>query len=231
MTFNLRSTWNPTATTPGRDGGWDGEHCAILYKKSEWRVVEQGSFALSDTPDRLGGLCWNAVYPRMSTWTRLRRPMSGADGAADLTTANLNADRAVEPFELAVFNTHLDDSSEESQTKGMEIIKARAGLLRQRAALPVVIAGDLNVSPGHPVIRSLQEFGCRDGYSAAAGSQEQVPGCTSHAFAGETEGEPIDYVFASPELRLESLVVDRSRHEGRYPSDHYPVVAKLSATP
>lgn len=41
-------------------------------------------------------------------------------------------------------------------------------------------------------------------------------------------GEPNDYIFASTDVSVERLEVDRAMNEGRYPSDHYPVRAVLS---
>ncbi|WP_311772817.1 endonuclease/exonuclease/phosphatase family protein [Cohnella xylanilytica] len=192
----------------GRRGGREDEHCAIWYRKTKWRAEERGSFGLSETPEKLGALAWNADYPRMCTWVRLR-------SAED------------EAFELAVFNTHLDHVSEEAQIKGMDLVKSRIGKLRrERADLPVVLAGDFNVEPGHAVVRGLERDGYVNGYSALGGKADV--GRTFHDFKGGVEGEPIDYLFGSPDVAVERIEVDRGQVEGRYPSDHYPVIAVFS---
>lgn len=48
------------------------------------------------------------------------------------------------------------------------------------------------------------------------------------ASRGGTDGAPIDYIFVSPEWRVEQVIVDREKTRGGYPSDHYPLVAKLT---
>ncbi|RUS48996.1 endonuclease/exonuclease/phosphatase family protein [Cohnella sp. AR92] len=191
----------------GRRGGRDDEHCAIFCKKGKWKVVEQGSFGLSETPERLGVLGWKADYPRMCTWARLRSLKE-------------------EAFELAVFNTHLDHISEEAQANGMELVKSRIGAMREKTGLPVVLTGDFNVTPKHSVVRGLGTDGYRNCYSALGAGTAEI-GRTFHDFAGGTEGEPIDYIFVTSDVHVERIAIDRNKYEGRYPSDHYPVVAVL----
>ena len=49
------------------DGAQKGEHCAIFYRKAKYKVLEQGNFWLSDTPD-VPSYSWNAKYRRICTW-------------------------------------------------------------------------------------------------------------------------------------------------------------------
>ena len=49
------------------DGAQKGEYCAILYQKKKYKVLEQGNFWLSDTPD-VPSLSWNKKYRRICTW-------------------------------------------------------------------------------------------------------------------------------------------------------------------
>ncbi len=52
----------------GRDDGVQkGEHCAIFYLKSKFKVLEQGNFWLSETPD-VPSKGWGAKYRRVCTW-------------------------------------------------------------------------------------------------------------------------------------------------------------------
>lgn len=190
----------------GRRGGREDEYCAIFYRKHKWRLREHGSFGLSDTPDRLGTLAWNAGCPRMCTWARLR------EASGD--------------FEFAVFNTHLDHVSEEAQIKGMELIRRTMTRKGEEAGLPTVLTGDFNVGPEHEVVRGLERSGLRNAYVAAANGAGSV-GRTFHGFVGGSKGEPIDYIFCSPDVSVERVKIDRSEEAGRYPSDHYPVISEL----
>ena len=52
----------------GRDDGEQkGEHCAIFYQKKKFKVLEQGNFWLSETPD-VPSKGWGAKYYRICTW-------------------------------------------------------------------------------------------------------------------------------------------------------------------
>lgn len=194
----------------GRQGGREDEHCAVFYDKAKWLLLESGHFSLSEKPDVLGTLSWNTRCPRMCTWVLLQGVETG--------------------LEIAVFNTHLDHISQEAQIKGMELIRRRMESVRQTSpGTPLILAGDLNVEPDHPVINGLEQAGYRNAYAVLPpGPQETSPGQTFHDFQGGEEGLPIDYIFTSPHLRVEAVRVDRSKYEGRYPSDHYPVCALLT---
>ncbi|MDF2936117.1 MAG: endonuclease/exonuclease/phosphatase, partial [Paenibacillaceae bacterium] len=194
----------------GRRGGREDEHCAVFYDKAKWLLLEAGHFSLSEEPEVLGTLSWDTGCPRMCTWVRLQEVETGR--------------------EIAVFNTHLDHISQEAQIKGMELIRRRMESLRQTAPeTPLLLAGDLNVEPDHTVIFGLERAGYRNAYAALPpGPPEATPGRTFHDFQGGEDGLPIDYIFTSPELRVEAVRVDRSRYGDRYPSDHYPVCAVLA---
>ena len=49
------------------DGAQKGEHCAIFYLKKKFKVLEQGNFWLSETPD-VPSYGWGAKYRRICTW-------------------------------------------------------------------------------------------------------------------------------------------------------------------
>ena len=49
------------------DGNMGGEYACILYKTDRLRLLDQGNFWLSETPDR-PGLGWDAACVRICTW-------------------------------------------------------------------------------------------------------------------------------------------------------------------
>lgn len=190
----------------GREGGEKGEYTAIFYKKSKWSAGKSGHFSLSETPEQLGVKSWNTSHTRMCSWVTLKSQTGS---------------------EFAAFNTHLDHISDEAQQKGMELIRARIKEFRDQTGLPVVLTGDFNVYPEHAVITGLEREGYRNAYSVLHQENQEV-GATVHHFLGGESGEPIDYIFVSPDLQIHQLRVDRELYEGRYPSDHYPVIAEVS---
>jgi endonuclease/exonuclease/phosphatase family metal-dependent hydrolase len=44
---------------------------------------------------------------------------------------------------------------------------------------------------------------------------------------GQTGGEKIDFVFVEPGTEVLDAAIVRSSREGRYPSDHFPVTARI----
>lgn len=185
----------------GWRGGDEDEHCAVFYLRSMLESIESGSFGLSEFPEQLGYLSWNTGCPRICTWVRLGQP----DGK-----------------EWYVFNTHLDHMSSEARTKGIRLIVERINKMCVPYGIPAVLAGDFNCGPESDVICILNQEGLYNVYSAI---KEKEVGCTWHDFNGGETGEPIDYIFVTPEVRVTSAHVDRRMYYGRYPSDHYPVVA------
>jgi endonuclease/exonuclease/phosphatase family metal-dependent hydrolase len=192
----------------GRDGGSHGEFMAVFFRHRRLVPLEFDHFWLSDTPDRIGSRSWGNRDPRMVTWVRFH-------------------DRATDG-EFFLLNTHLDHEAAESRERSAAMI---AEWVRERdAALPVIVTGDFNAPVGEDAVyRTLVEQGpLTDAWRAT--SQPEPPLGTYHAFEGlETDGERgrIDWILTrGPVGTLESEVITHSRN-GQYPSDHFPVLARL----
>jgi len=50
---------------------------------------------------------------------------------------------------------------------------------------------------------------------------------TFHEFKGTTQGSRIDFILHSTQFRTTSCDIYRANENGRYPSDHFAVVAVL----
>jgi endonuclease/exonuclease/phosphatase family metal-dependent hydrolase len=50
---------------------------------------------------------------------------------------------------------------------------------------------------------------------------------TFNGFRGTTDGGKIDYVLVDSRWRVVAAEIVRDNEEGRYPSDHFPVMADL----
>lgn len=113
---------------------------------------------------------------------------------------------------LQVLNAHLDHASAQARLEGMRLILHQAS----PKEAPTVLMGDFNAAPDDPPIQEILAAGYMD---AMAGSSIG----TWHDFTG-TASDRIDYIFASPDLKIELAWVDeRAGPEGRFPSDHFPV--------
>lgn len=193
----------------GRSADGDGEHCAVFYKKNEVNLEDHGQFWLSEEAEQPGSIGWDALLPRICTWAQFSNEAGNA---------------------WFVFNTHLDHVGKEAKLKGMQLIWQRIQKTWQDERIPIILAGDMNSHPDSPAIQFIndQRLDEHERLVDAYSILNEDVGATAHGFKGRTEGNPIDYIFVSSNMQVEHVLVDRSKIDGAYPSDHYPVIAELS---
>lgn len=183
-----------------RRGRRDDEHMGIFYRRDRLQLIELGNFWLSDTPRIPGSISWGHPYPRMVTWGLFE---AKADGRR-----------------FYIYNSHFPYRAEDeaARTKAAEAIAERIAALP--AEVPVVLTGDFNTVPGSPAhglfSRTLSD-------ARLAAPEVTGPEGTFHAFTGNAERR-IDWIFARG-MRPVRFHTDDGASEGRYPSDHFPVIA------
>ncbi len=187
-----------------RRGNREDEHMGVFYKREKFRLLDSGNFWLSETPDQPGSMSWNVNLPRMVTWGLFEVRPGGR--------------------RLYFFNTHFPHRREDAPAR----LKCAALLAERLEKLPpdtpLILTGDFNSPAGGEV---YQVFARRlqDAWEAAA--RRQGPEGTISGFKGLTTGARIDWILYRGGLKaLEAETVTHQR-EGRYPSDHYPVLALL----
>lgn len=184
------------------DGGQSGEYAAILYRESRLSVRRTNTFWLSDTPDVVKSNTWGAALERICTWA-------------------LFDDKLGTPFYL--YNLHLDHVSQPAREKSVGLLLDR--ITAREPSLPVVVTGDFNTGESNPVTKAmLGRF--RDTFRVLYPDEKDV-GTGNQFKLGMTTGDKIDYIFVEPGTDVLSAEILRSAVEGRYPSDHFPVVAKI----
>lgn len=189
----------------GRDDGVAaGEHSAILYRKDRLRVVEQGTFWFSDTPDLIASATWGNRITRICTWARFE-------------TRNGR--------QFWHYNLHLDHESQASREKSTALLAQR---IRQDAGdLPVLVTGDFNAGEGNPAVLSLLESaGLQNAFRALYPMAKPVGTFTAFDPLA-IEGEMIDYVLADSRAKVLEATIWRDTPGGVLPSDHFPVTARL----
>lgn len=196
----------------GRDDGREGgEFSAILYRRERLEVVRQGTFWLSPTPEVPGSLGWDAAYPRVATWAEFRDTQSGC--------------------RYLHLNTHLDHRGEEARREGARLIRRRLAALSP--GLPIVLTGDLNATPGSEPYRVLTRDEIADAspplHDAFTTSRDGHYGPTSTwtGFEAIEPGRRIDYVLVSAGVEVLTHGILSDSWDGRFPSDHLPVVATV----
>ncbi len=194
-----------------------GEATPILYRHERWRLdpKQSGWFWLSDTPQKPGSITWGNACARMVTWARF---IDGKTGRG-----------------MVVYNTHFDHVSEPSRQKSAALLARR--IAERERPEPVVVMGDFNSGESAAAVLHLTGrvegslVKLADTFRVLHPDEKEVK--TYHAFRGGTAGEKIDYILASPGVKVLSAEILRDRAAGdgrdaRYPSDHYPVTAEMS---
>lgn len=190
----------------GRDDGGDkGEFSPIAWRNDRFEMLETGTFWLSPTPSE-PGKGWDAAYPRVASWAKLRDRHSKAH--------------------IVVLNTHFDHVGETARLRSAEMIAAWAKPLVASGA-SVLVMGDFNAAPDTQPMTLLGNTplsGLRDARTASLEPPYGPPG-TFNAFRIESNAAaPIDHIFASPDFRVLRYEVVTQHWGGRLPSDHYPVI-------
>ncbi len=189
---------------------------AIFFDARRLELLDSGGFWLSETPE-LYSASWATRVVRSANWAKFKIP------GESLCFLHLN--------------THLDHVSKVARVEGSELILRK--LAEEEG--PVFVTGDFNCRPGTRVYRNFVREAFVDTY-LAAGNEDTVDANTFHAFKGTryTEARPglgprrIDWILLKdPRRRIRavshSIVRDLDEGSGVYPSDHYPVLAELTA--
>jgi endonuclease/exonuclease/phosphatase family metal-dependent hydrolase len=203
----------------GRDDGKTaGEYAGIFYRQRRFQRVEEGSFWLSDTPQKPGTTFYKApnAVPRMASWVQLCDECSCR--------------------ELVVLNTHWDHISDDARRKSAQLIRSRLSDFGQR--LPTIVMGDLNVPEDAPATRTLLGFSSPSpskrgsGYVLSDSYRKLYPTpspeeASYNDWQGTTTGKRIDFILHSRHFKTTAAEIVRTSYDGHWPSDHYPVTATL----
>ena len=196
----------------GRDDGRTrGEYAAILFRRDRLHVSDSGTFWFSDTPSVVASRSWGNTITRICTWARF----VDRDGRA-----------------FWHFNVHLDHISQPSRERSTVLLAQRIAE-RRTPDEPVIVTGDFNVGEDNPAIATL--LGPREGGAPplmldtfrVRYPDEKTVGTFSGFKFGVIEGPKIDYVLVQPGTEVLAAEIIRTSRDERYPSDHFPVTARV----
>lgn len=201
----------------GRCKKSSAEHSDIIIKDSDISVINHSTFWLSKTPNKIGSRGFLAMFPRICT-------------VVDVTILSTGQ-------KIRVFNTHFDHISTFARRVGADIILKYIRNITLKEPLPTIIMGDLNAKPRSKEIKKFTEGTIYEGKSfinvldyVDNDNPTILPKNTHHGFKGSgslLSKSPIDYIFVSPDFEVVKATIFRDQIDGRYPSDHYPVIATL----
>jgi endonuclease/exonuclease/phosphatase family metal-dependent hydrolase len=189
----------------GRDDGKQkGEFCAIFYRK-DLKLVDQGTFWLSETPDQ-PSVGWDAAMERICTYALLEAP-------APLPR-------------FWVFNVHFDHRGRKAREEAARLIAQTIAEKNQDLSLPVILMGDFNLTPETTPIQTLSAT-LTDTYTT---ERPYGPTGTFNGFdRNHALDARIDYIFVTGWEPIRQRHIDDRKKNGLYPSDHLPVLARLKA--
>ncbi|HUT99983.1 MAG TPA: endonuclease/exonuclease/phosphatase family protein [Myxococcota bacterium] len=201
--------------TPGPLGQYEYPDAAILYRAARFELEENGFYWLSPTPDEpwSSGFSENLQLPRLVNWARLLEKNTGR--------------------EIVFITTHFDNNSPSQELS--------APLLLERTApwadeLPVIVTGDFNSQPADEAYHILTEgvagdvFHLTNAFDIVAewsldSNQDPAPDYDTTS--------RIDHIFtAGKDMTFDCSAWTADLHvygQGeKYPSDHWPIAARLS---
>lgn len=189
----------------GREDGKDkGEYCAIYYDSTRFAMINNATFWLSDTPEKVS-TGWDAALPRICTFALFKNKTSGK--------------------QIWVFNTHFDHMGSMARKKSAELIIEKVRKINQ-GNLPIILMGDFNtgkVSEPIDVISSVMSEASEISEKPAYGPSGTFNGFNSEIVVVNC----IDFVFVS-KLKVSSVRhIDDRREDGKFLSDHFPVFVGL----
>jgi endonuclease/exonuclease/phosphatase family metal-dependent hydrolase len=92
---------------------------------------------------------------------------------------------------------------------------------------PLVVTGDFNAGSKNPAFVKLLEAGKLNDTFRVKHPDETNIG-TFNGFGKKENGTKIDAVLINDQWKVEDAEIIRTHDGDRYPSDHYPVTAKVS---
>ena len=225
---------NTLTYSTGKDpASGEGTSCfnAIFYNADRVKVLDHGTFWLSDTPDR-PSRGWDGAYVRSCNWAEFE---------------DVNGKR------FYLFNTHLDNTGSVARVRGAELIMRKIEEITggrnsctkmQSAAIPVFITGDFNSTADDRAVKII----CKDPSSkkirpghfsnteAACNRPVNGPSYTYHGWMKipEYQRETIDFIFAENIKSVCSFKINNDSKPScipatpaQLPSDHFPISAMI----
>lgn len=216
------------------DGVLEGEFAPILFKNSEWEIIENRTLWLSDTPD-VPSRGWDAALERIVTIVTLRS-------------------KASPEIVLNFFNTHFDHRGVKARRRSAMLIAEK---MENYNKYPSFLCGDFNTQPTDEPYQILKSLGFKD-------SRTLIDDLHSHGHLSTFTGFDklnevntiIDYIWApyfaqngnllphlaesennnyygwnlheTHKIDIRDFSIQHSYYHEMYMSDHRPVVADFT---
>lgn len=179
-----------------------------LFVSKRHNIIKHKTFWLSKSPEKVGSQLWYSLYPRICTTAVVK-----------LDTGEM----------IRVYNTHLDCLLPQARDFGLKKLGQFIGENYKKEKLPMIVMGDFNATPNSKVIKkfAMGEYNTKRFIAVQDVKKELYEKSTMSNFKGKDKGIHIDYIFVSEELEIVDVDIVKDNIGGKYPSDHYPLVADI----
>jgi len=187
------------------DGAQKGEYSAIYFNSKRFKMLENGTFWLSATDTEKPNKGWDAALPRICTWGIFKDQHSGK--------------------KFILMNTHFDHIGKEARKESAKLILSKAKELAKN--LPLILTGDFNIDEKNEAYFTLANSGIvKDSYDLAKIVYEPNSSFNSWGKSIAPKGR-IDHIFITKPFTVHKFGILTDTYMGKFPSDHFPVVAEL----
>lgn len=191
----------------GRDDGKSkGEHSAIFYNSDKFKLLEENTFWLSETPEK-PSKGWDAAYNRVCTYGLFQNKKTKK--------------------KLWVFNTHFDHVGDVARAESSKLILEKIRKIN-KGNLPVVLTGDFNLEAETLPLQLIKKE-LDDAQKVCTGIVFGPEG-TFNAFEfNKPVTTRIDYIFINRNtMEVTKFATLSDSKDCRYPSDHLPIYAEMN---
>lgn len=193
------------------DGKKQGEYAPIFFNKTRFSLVKSNTIWLSETPNVVGSVGWDAALTRIATYAVL-------------------FDKEAKQ-EILFINTHFDHMGKVAREESVKLIRK---LVKDQGAKRYIVTGDFNLQPNEAPYKvaiskiegmpSLIDTRTSSADQTQSGDNE----CTFNDFGKITSGYIIDYIFVSPNFKALTYKIEKVKRGDILISDHYPVISTLT---
>lgn len=175
----------------------------LIHKKH--KIINYKTFWLSENPNEMGSSIWYSLFPRICTTALVK-----------LDTGEL----------IRVFNTHLDCLLPKAREYGLKKIMK---YMEEGEQIPSILMGDFNANPNSKIIKDINvgKYNSNKFIAVQESKREIYELSTMSNFNGNKKGLHIDYIFVSEDFHIVDTEIVDFNINGRYPSDHYPLVSEM----
>lgn len=187
----------------GRDDGLKkGEHMLIAFRKKSLKLLDWGTYWLSETPD-VPSIGWDAAYPRTATWAKFKHLATGK--------------------EFFFVNTHLDNKGPQAKRNGLALIVNSIAAMNPDK-LPMILTGDFNMTPGDEKMADLEKVM----QSARTVAEQSDTAYSFNDFGKSDHHWILDYIYINRFSACKTFkVINKQFRSIPYISDHYPIITTL----